>query len=88
MVPAIWIAWGTLLVLVAVLKLYTARLGRDEEDQLFLDESSQHQKTAQAAIAARLHRVEPIQRVALWVLGAATLFVVIYYVLDMIHQFR
>ena len=88
MVPAMWAVWGLLVILVFALKLYAARLSRDEDDQLFLDDSFQHEKTAQAAIAARLNRIEPVRRIAFWVLGAATLFVIVYYVLDMIRQFR
>ncbi len=88
MVPAMWIVWCALVVLVAALKIYAIKLSRDEDDQLFLDESFEHEKTAQAGIAARLHRIEPFQRIALWVLVAATAFVIVYYILDMIHQFR
>jgi len=88
MVPAMWVVWCAMVVVVLALRIYSARLSRDEDDQLFLDDSFEHQKTTQAAIANRLHRVEPLQRVALWVLAGTTLFVVIYYIFDMIHQFR
>jgi hypothetical protein len=87
-VPAMWTVWAVLVLVSVILKLYVSRLGRDEEDEVILLESSEHLRTEQAAILSRLHRVEPVQRAFLWVLGAATLFVVVYYVHDMVNQFR
>jgi hypothetical protein len=87
-VPAMWMVWAVLVLVSVILKLYVSRLGRDEEDEVILLESSEHLRTEQAAILSRLHRVEPVQRAFLWVLGAATLFVVVYYVHDMVNQFR
>jgi hypothetical protein len=86
-VPAMWTVWGALLLVFAALKLYVSRLSRDEDDQLFLDESFDHVRVAQAAIAAKVNKIQPVQRAVLWVLGAMTLFVLGYYVLDMFHQF-
>jgi len=88
MVPAMWMVWCALVVVVAALKIYAIKLSRDEDDQIFLDESFHHEKVTQAGIAARLNRIEPFQRIALWILAAATLFVIVYYILDMIRQFR
>lgn len=88
MVPAMWTVWCALVVIVAALKIYAIKLGRDEDDQIFLDDSFEQEKVNQAAIAAKLSRVEPVLHLTLWVLGAATLFVIVYYILDMIHQFR
>jgi hypothetical protein len=87
-VPAMWTVWAVLVLVSVILKLYVSRLGRDEEDEVILLESSEHLRTEQAAILSRLHRVEPVQRAFLWVLGAATLFVVVYYVHHMVNQFR
>ncbi|HVU46564.1 MAG TPA: hypothetical protein VHD85_10585 [Terracidiphilus sp.] len=88
MVPAMWIVWCALVVVVAALKIYTIKLSRDEDDQIFLDESFEQEKTTQAAISAKLGKIEPYQRVALWVLAAATVFVIVYYIQDMIRQFH
>jgi hypothetical protein len=87
-VPAMWAVWAFLVLAAVILKLYISRLGRDEDDELILQESSEHLRTEQAAILSRLHRVEPVQRAFLWVLGAASLFVAIYYIHDMVSQFR
>ncbi len=88
MVPAMWTVWCALVVIVASLRIYMARLSRDEDDQIFLDESFAHEKTMQAGIAARLQRIEPVHRIAMWILAGATGFVIVYYILDMIRQFR
>jgi hypothetical protein len=87
-VPAMWMVWGVLLVVSVILKLYVSRLGRDEDDELILLESSEHLRTEQAAILSRLNRVEPVQRAFLWVLGAASLLLAAYYLHDMVSQFR
>lgn len=86
-VPAMWIVWGALFLVFAALKLYVSTLSRDEDDQLFLDESFDHVRVAQAAMAAKVSKVQPVERAVLWVLGAMTLFVVGYYVLNIFHQF-
>ena len=83
-----WSVWGVLVLLFIIIKLYVMGLSRDEDDQLVLDESFNHVKAEQAAIVARLNKVQPIQRGVMWLLGAMTLFVIVYYVLDMIRQFQ
>jgi hypothetical protein len=87
-VPVMWIVWGVLVVLTAALYIYRSTLTKDEEDQIFLDESFQHEQVAQAAIIAKVNKVQPLLRVALWLVGFATLFVIGYYVLDIINQFK
>jgi hypothetical protein len=83
-VPAMLIVWGfTVLIMIATL-LYRSRIGRDEEDQLFLDDSF----SQQAAIAARVQRVQPLVKGSEIVAGLATLFVVGYFALDIFNQFR
>ena len=63
----------------AALHIYRASLTRDEEDQIFLDDSFEHEKTTQAAIAAKVNKVEPILSVFKWLVGVATLLVLAYY---------
>jgi len=87
-VPVMWSVWGVLVVLLAAVNLYSSRLARDEEDQLFLGESFDHEKSAQAAIVAKVNKVEPIRRLALWLLIAMTVFVVGYYIFDIFRQFN
>jgi hypothetical protein len=87
-VPMMWSVWGVLVVLLAAVNLYASRLARDEEDQLFLGESFEHEKSAQAAILAKVNKVQPVKRLAMWLLGAMTVFVLVYYVFDVFRQFK
>ena len=87
-VPVMWSVWGLLIVLLAVVNLYASRLARDEEDQIFLGEGFTQERSAQAEIMAKIAKVEPVKRLVLWALGAMTVFVLGYYVLDIVRQFR
>jgi hypothetical protein len=86
--PAMWSVWGALVLLVFALKLYSARLARDEDNQIILQESFDHLKIEQAAIMARVGRVEPVVQVSMWLAGTATVFVIAYYALDIVNQFK
>lgn len=87
-VPVMWAVWGALVVITFVIYLYRSRLTRDEEDQLFLDESFDQEKMAQAEIVAKVSKLEPLLRALLWVVAVATLFVIGYYIYDFISQFK
>lgn len=88
LVPVMWAIWVVLVLVFLILKLYVGRLSRDEDDQLVLDDSFQHIRDEQAAIAARLSRMQPVMRTSTVLLGAMTLFVIGYYILDMVRQFQ
>jgi hypothetical protein len=83
-----WSVWGALVLLMLALKIYNDRLTRDEDDQLVLDEAFDHVKNQQAAIMARVNKFAPVRRVVMVLVGAMTLFVVGYYALDVINQFK
>jgi hypothetical protein len=83
-VPVMWTVWSAIVAVTAALYIYRSNLTRDEEDQLFLDESFDHEKMAQAAIVAKVTRVEPIIRVAQWCVIAMTTIVLAYYVRDIL----
>jgi len=87
-VPVMWSVWGVLVVLMAAVSIYAARLGRNEEDQLFLADSSSNVKSEQDAIAARLNKIQPLKRTVLALAAVMTLLVLVYYVLDAVKQFR
>jgi hypothetical protein len=87
-VPVMWAVWGAIMAFAAALYIYRSNLTKDEEDQIFLDESFSHEQIAQAAIVARVNKVEPYLRVALWLVGVATLFVIGYYIVDFVNQFK
>jgi hypothetical protein len=88
MVPLMWTLWGAAFLFVVAISMYTSRLTKNEEDQLFLAESSNRAKSEQDAITGRVEKVQPLKRVALAFAGAMTLFVLGYYILDVIRQFR
>lgn len=88
MVPVMWAVWGVIAVVTTALFIYRSNLTKDEEDQIFLDDSFDHERSAQAAIVAKVNKVQPYVRISLWLLGLATVFVIGYYVLDFINQFR
>lgn len=80
------IVWGfTVLIMIATL-IYRSRISRDEEDQLFLDDSFSEAKAEQAAIAARVQKVQPVVKGSEILAGLATVFVIGYFALDMYHQ--
>jgi hypothetical protein len=85
--PVIWSVWGTFIVLFLIIKLYISRLGRDEEDQIFLGDGFEHEKSAQASIVAKINKVQPYQKLALYFVIGMTAVVVVYYVIDIFHQF-
>ncbi len=83
-VPVMWFVWSLFVVVMAALYIYRSSLTRDEEDQLFLDDSFEHEKMAQAAIVAKVTKVEPAIRVSQWLVIAMTVFVLVYYVRDIL----
>jgi hypothetical protein len=87
-VAFMWALWGVSFVFMAGVSLFAARTGREEEDQLFLADSSSRVKREQDAIAAKLSKIRPLKRTALGLAGATTAVVIVYYVLDMIRQFK
>jgi hypothetical protein len=84
----VWSVWIAVALFMTVLYIYRFTLTRDEEDQIFLDESFDHEKAHQAAITARVAKVEPVVRVARWLVVAMTVVVIAYYVRDILVQLR
>jgi hypothetical protein len=87
-VPVMWTIWGVLVVILAALYVYRSRLTRDEDDQIILDDSFDNVKNEQAAIVEKVNKVEPLVRVFLWLVGAMTVFVIVYYIRDILVQLR
>jgi hypothetical protein len=82
-----WAVWAALVLILAALYLYRSRLERDEEDQIFLDDSFEHERSAQAAIVARVNKIQPVLRVSMILVAVASVFVIGYYVQDIFKQF-
>lgn len=82
----IWSVWGVFALFMAILYIYRSSLTRDEEDQIFLDDSFDQEKAQQAVIVAKVGKIEPLIRVARWLLVVMTVVVVAYYVRDIMAQ--
>ena len=87
MVPVMWVVWGVSLLLTIGVSLYAARLGRNEESQIFLADSSSHERTEQEAIAARIGKIQPLKKAVLALAGLMTLLILAYYIFDAVRQF-
>jgi hypothetical protein len=86
--PVLWVIWSLLVVITAALYLYRTSLTKDEDGQIFLDECFDHEKNAQAAIVAKVNRIQPYLRIAMVLAGVATLMVIAYYLIDVMNQFK
>jgi hypothetical protein len=86
LVPIMWSIWGAFVALMLSLHVYRGALEKNEDDQIFLDDSFDHERTAQMAIVAKVQRIEPALRVAKWLALAMTLVVIAYYVRDILLQ--
>jgi len=87
-VPIMWSIWGLTVLAMAIMFLYRSRLTKDEADQIFLDDAFSREQTAQQAIQAKVKKVQPLIKVSEIIAGVATLFVIGYYVNDIINQFK
>jgi hypothetical protein len=83
-----WSVWGVAVVLMAGLHVYRESLTRNEEDQVYLDEAFDHEKNAQAAIVDRVNKIEPALNIAKWASAVLTVFVIAYYIRDILAQLR
>jgi hypothetical protein len=84
--PVMWIVWAAFVTVAAALYIYRSSLTRDEEDQIFLDDSFEHEKAAQAVIVSKVAKVEPLVKAARWIVVAMTAVVIVYYIRDITIQ--
>jgi hypothetical protein len=87
-VPVMWAIWSLFVVFTAAVYIYRSNLTKNEEDQIFLDDSFSHEQAEQAAILAKVGKVQPVLRVGISLVAVASAFVVVYYIFDIIHQFK
>jgi hypothetical protein len=81
-----WSVWGVLVALMISLHIYRGSLEKNEDDQIFLDDSFDHEKAAQMAIVAKVQKIEPALRLAKWLALAMTIVVIVYYIRDIMLQ--
>jgi hypothetical protein len=83
-----WSVWAVLVALMLALKIYTGRLTRDEDDQLVLDPAFDRVRDEQAALVAKVNKIQPLTTTSLWLVAVATVFVAGYYIMDFVKQFQ
>lgn len=79
-VPVMWSVWSACVVIMAGLHVYRLALTKDEDTQVILDDSFERQKSEQAAIVARVNKIDPVLRVSQWLVAVMTVVVIAYYV--------
>jgi len=84
--PVMCTVWAAFVVFTAALYVYRSSLTRDEEDQIFLDESFEHEKAAQAVIVSKVAKIEPLVRLGRWLVIGMTVVVIVYYIHDIMVQ--
>jgi hypothetical protein len=88
LVPVMWVVWGVLLLVFIAFKVYVSRISRNEDDQLVLQDSSDHLRKEQEVIMARVEKTKPVGNMLLGLLSVMTICVAGYYVVDMVRQFK
>jgi hypothetical protein len=81
-VPVLWIIWGCVALVTALLYAYRSKLTRDEEGQIFLDEAFAHEKAVQTEIVTKVNKVQPAVHISLGLTIAMTIVVIAYYAWD------
>jgi hypothetical protein len=81
-----WTVWSAFVVFMAAVYIYRSSLTKNEEDQIFLDDSFSHEQAEQAVITSKVARIEPMVRVARWLVVGMTAVVIAYYVRDILLQ--
>ena len=54
------IAWGVVTGILLILLFYRSTLTRQEDDQLFIDESSASRATEQSQLIAKVNKISPL----------------------------
>jgi hypothetical protein len=54
------IVWGVVTGILLILLFYRSTLTRQEDDQLFIDESSSSRATEQSQLIAKVNRINPL----------------------------
>jgi hypothetical protein len=86
--PILWIAWAVVTTTLLALLVYRSNLTRYEEDQLFLDDSSEHQHREQESILKKINRIQPAVRLFTVTTCVMTVAIVGLYVYDALRQFK
>jgi hypothetical protein len=84
----LFIAWGIVTALLIVLLFYRSTLTRQEDDQLFIDESARSRATEQRELIAKVNRVNPLVNMAGATSGLMILFLAGWFVYNALNSVR
>jgi len=84
--PVVWIVWAAIITILLVLLVYRSNLTRYEEDQIFLDDSGNHQKKEQEDILVKVNRIQPLIRLVTGVTCLLTVGIIGVYVWDAVQH--
>jgi hypothetical protein len=85
--PLMWIVWAAFACTLLALLLYRGTLTRYEEDQLFLDDASDHQHKENDLVLHKVAKLQPLVRVFTGATCLLTAAILGLYVWDAIRQF-
>lgn len=84
--PVLWIVWAGVAAILLILLGYRGTLTRYEEDQIFLDDAENHQKTEQNALLLKVQKVTPYIRIAITATCVMSAWIIGMYVWDAIRH--
>jgi hypothetical protein len=84
----LFIAWGIVTALLIVLLFYRSTLTRQEDDQLFIDESARSRATEQRQLIAKVNRINPLVNTAGATSGLMILVMVGWFVYNALNSVR
>jgi hypothetical protein len=84
--PVVWIVWAAVITFLLILLVYRSNLTRYEEDQIFLDDSGNHQKKEQEDLLAKVHKIQPVIRVVTGATCVLTVAILGVYVWDALQH--
>jgi hypothetical protein len=85
--PLMWIVWGGFTAILLALLAYRGTLTRYEEDQLFLDDSTDHQHQENEALLRKVARIQPMVRLFTGVTCILTATILGIYVWNAVREF-
>jgi uncharacterized BrkB/YihY/UPF0761 family membrane protein len=75
----LWIIWGVIALVTALLYAYRSSVTRNEEGQIFLDEAFAHEEAEQTAIVSKVKRLQPVLSTSLGLTVLMSLVIIGYY---------
>jgi hypothetical protein len=84
----LFIAWGIVTALLIVLLFYRSTLTKQEDNQLFIDESASSRATEQRQLLAKVNRLSPLVNIAGATSGLMIVVMVSWFVYNALNSVR